>query len=244
MTQLTDRVGALFRARRLFLLLVLAACSAESGSDDGQTLFNRGAALYHGYGEIEANKKEGCRIFEEAAKLDNPNAVFGLANCHKDGDLGARDIDKAERLYLLAASQNVDDAFVSLGLVYLLESEDPGRHFAGNKFLEIAALRSDPAGIARFQLGVSSLVGRGTHVDILAAKGRFEQSAQAGYAFAIASLVLISCGDLAEFSRDSEECQTWMEVYSAANSRSPERYPELDKISAFMREKGWLSSKS
>lgn len=91
--------------------------------ENADAVFNRGTALYLGLRETQQDKKSGCELFERASRLGHAKATFNLGNCYRVGEHAERDLDRAEELYVVSAAFGVSDAYTSLGVLYLLESE-------------------------------------------------------------------------------------------------------------------------
>lgn len=81
----------------------VAVCAESTSDNSAESIYNHGAALFFGYGG-EVDRSAGCLMFEKAAQLDYPRAVFNLGNCYRSGDLGPRDMSRAEAQYVKAAS--------------------------------------------------------------------------------------------------------------------------------------------
>jgi TPR repeat protein len=84
---------------------------------DARNALERGCDLY------EKRKFKAARdAFELASKLGNRTATVNLANLYDSGELGARERDKAIRLYKLAATSGCPYGAYNLACLYRIEN--------------------------------------------------------------------------------------------------------------------------
>jgi hypothetical protein len=226
----------------LYLTVVIAPLDAfaqDEQTKSSEELFNRGAAIYHGY-SAEADRSTGCGYFAEAAARNHAKAIFNLGNCYRDGDLGTVDLDRAEELYVQAAGMGVADAFVSLGVLQLNSADDPDDYRTANQYFRIA-LYSDPSdAIAGYHYGVSLLLGRGAQQNRSRAIDLIDRSSESGYIFALATMQFLACNS-PETIRDGEEmCEIYSSEYEFVRINSNQSEPSYEETISYLMGKGWL----
>lgn len=108
--------------RRLAVAALLAAAGAPVAAQDSSAsdwIRNPAMGNYKAYAEFKmANYDSARHIWEVLAGLGNPDALFNLGILAEDGLGEARDLKKAEALYVAAANAGGFKAQYRLGMLY------------------------------------------------------------------------------------------------------------------------------
>ncbi len=130
--------------------LLLASPALPQDSTAADWIKNPAMGNYKAYAEFKmANYDAARRIWEILAGLGNPDALFNLGILAEDGLGEAKDIAKAEALYVAAANAGGFKAQYRLGMLYssggaLPKDLDKARHY-----LSLAAQAGDRDAAAR-----------------------------------------------------------------------------------------------
>jgi TPR repeat protein len=108
----------------LLALLALPALAQDSTAEDW--IRNPAMGNYKAYAEFKMARYDSARhIWEVLAGLGNPDALFNLGILAEDGLGEARDMKKAEALYVAAANAGGFKAQYRLGMLYSSDGPVP-----------------------------------------------------------------------------------------------------------------------
>lgn len=126
--------------KKILLLLSVAAIMVPAHAQDSTVedwIRNPAMGNYKAYAEFKMAKYESARtIWEVLANRGNPDALFNLGILAEDGLGEARDMKKAEALYVAAANAGSFKAQYRLGMLYnagvlLPKDRDRARRYLG-----------------------------------------------------------------------------------------------------------------
>lgn len=132
----------------LLALLALPALAQDSTAEDW--IRNPAMGNYKAYAEFKMARYDSARhIWEVLAGLGNPDALFNLGILAEDGLGEARDMKKAEALYVAAANAGGFKAQYRLGMLYSSDGLVPRDLEKARHYLSLAAEGGDREAIAR-----------------------------------------------------------------------------------------------
>lgn len=134
-------------------LLALAAAILPARAQDGAVedwVRNPAMGNYQAYAEFKmAHYDAARRIWQVLAGLGNPDALFNLGVLAEDGLGEAKDMKKAEALYVAAADAGGFKAQYRLGMLYSGAGALPGDPAKARRYLSLAAAGGDADAAAR-----------------------------------------------------------------------------------------------
>ena len=133
----------------LLFLLAMAVPGAAQETNESDWIRDPAMGNYSAYAEYKMAHYDSARhIWEVLAGRGNPDALFNLGGLAEDGLGEAKDLAKAESLYVAAADAGGFKAQYRLGMLYSgdgpLRNIDRARHY-----LSLAAQEGDRDAIAR-----------------------------------------------------------------------------------------------
>lgn len=145
------------------------------GSDEAALLLGN---IYEGTAtdelDVEPDPREAMEWYEKAASLGNGDAMAELSLFYQKGIVVPKDRKRAEILLKDAISNGCDDAFFSLGLLYLSE-EKPAEALP---YIEAAGSKGNTR--ALYMAGMMYLYGKGTDPDREKGMDNLKAAADAG----------------------------------------------------------------
>lgn len=142
----------MLRSHLLAATLLLAATSPAHAQDSTAADWIKNPAMgnYKAYAEFKmANYDTARHIWEVLAGLGNPDALFNLGILAEDGLGEAKDIRKAEALYVAAANAGGFKAQYRLGMLYSSGGAMPKDLDKARHYLSLAAQAGDKDAAAR-----------------------------------------------------------------------------------------------
>lgn len=115
---------------------------------EAHELFREGLAYYEGRGSfIGTSYRTAAELFEEAADLNHPEALFYLASMYNEGKGVPEDRDYSEELFARAARLGQPDSQMVFGLLYVFKAikSKPGSPEEAEALRQAARWMKNPA---------------------------------------------------------------------------------------------------